>query len=146
MKFLKTLLIALMTLNMLNVMADEKITSQESANKQCIEIYQRGTIDLATASRDFNARTITPGQFSARVALTRTKVGAIGFVCKNTQEPNKVKCIKALEKNYDKLNAEISIMDVMSKKQDLVSISIIDAAEGVLNHGRAILTCLIPSL
>jgi hypothetical protein len=146
MKFLKTLLIALMTLNMLNVMANEKITTEQSVNKQCIEIYQRGTIDLATASRDFNARTISAGQFSARVALTRTKVGAIGFVCKNTQQPNKVKCIKALEKNYDKLNAEISIMDILSDKQDLVSISIIDAAEGLLNHGRAILTCVIPSL
>lgn len=138
MNYLKKMLLVIITITSLNTLASEPKTSDE-----CIEVYQRGTQSLIEASRDFNARTITPGMFSTKVTLIRAKVGAIGLYCKKTQAPGKVKCIKALEKNYDKLNTHISVLAVLKEEQDEVSFDIIDAAEGLLNHGQAILTCIM---
>jgi hypothetical protein len=145
MRSFKNLLIIVMTVGMFNAMADTKAVASKISDS-CIQNYMTGTIDLAKASRDFNARISTPGEFSARVTIIRAKVGAVGIYCKNTQAPNKVKCIKSLEKNYDKLNSEISVVKVMNLEQDLIKISIIDAAEGLLNHGKAILTCMLPGM
>ena len=107
----------------------------------CLDSYDGAFLKLATATRLFNKRYMTPEVFAGKIGLISTDISIVRTVCAFIQDEKVEKCVEVLRDRYRALRDEISIADIAMRKQTEVESSVLDNLEDKSSDSKTPSAC-----